>query len=148
MGWIGLSTSRPDAWAVTEQEGWGVRFDGGATFGRWLVRALTHTADPVQAVYALAVLVSVGLVVLAAARRPPLPVLVFLVLGTVLAVGEGGRFYLSPMRFLLPVFPLVVPVAVWMAGRGRAVVGSALGCTAVVSALIGVYYFTLSPGAP
>jgi len=148
LGWIGLSTSRLDAWSVTEREGWGVRFDGGATFGRWLVGALTHTGEPLQSVYAVAVLASVGLVVLAAAGRPPLPVLVYLVLGAVLALGQGGNFYLSPMRFLLPVFPLVVPVAVLLAGRARTAVVAALGGAALASAFVGVYYFTLSSGAP
>lgn len=148
LGWIGWATSRPDAWAVTERQGWGVHFDGGVTFARWLLGALTRTSEPLQSVYAVSVLAAVALVVLAALRRPPLPVLVFLLLGTVLALGEGGRFYLSPMRFLLPVFPLLVPVAVWLARQRPAVSRSALGIAALVSAFVGVYYFTLSPGAP
>ncbi|WP_149202840.1 hypothetical protein [Actinotalea subterranea] len=145
---IGLSAGRLDAWFITQSEGWRVRYDGGATFARWVWTTMTEASNPTKMVFAVAVLAAVALAVLAALRRPPLPVLTFLVLGTLLAIGQGGAFYLSPLRFMLPLFPLLVPVAAWLAGRPRWFIVASLGGAALVSAAIGVYYFTISGGAP
>ncbi len=145
---IGLSAGRLDAWFITQSEGWRVRYDGGATFARWVWQTMTEASNPAKMVFAFAVLAALALAVVAVLQRPPLPVLVFLVLGTLLAIGQGGSFYLSPLRFMLPLFPLLVPVAGWLSHRPRWLVAIALGGAALVSAAVGVYYFTISGGAP
>jgi hypothetical protein len=148
LAFIGLSTDRLDAWSVTESQGWRVRFDGGATFLHWAYTTLSSGHSALKVAFVLAVLAAVVLVVLAVIGRPPLPVLTFLVLGAFLALGQGGEFFTSPLRFLLPIFPLLVPLGSWLSSRPRLVSSTILGVLALVSALVGVYYFTVSTGAP
>lgn len=147
LGGIGLATGRMDAWFVTQREGWGVYFDGGVSFVRWVWDSAVNRESPVRIAFVVAVVGCLALVVLALLRRPPLPVALVLAAGTILAVGQGGEFYLSPLRFLLPFFPLLVPAAEWLSGRKpllRAVVLAGLGVIAVAG---GVYYFAATGGA-
>lgn len=148
LGYIGWSVGRWDAWFITEREGWGVRFDGGISTARWARDAIVGSPEPVRIMFALTVIAMIGLAVVAVVRRPPLPVLAYLVLGTILAVGQGGRFFLSPLRFLLPIFPLLVPAAEWLARRDRRLVAVIMCVLCAVSAGIGVYYFTSQGASP
>ena len=148
LTFIGLSSHRLDAWSVTENQGWRVRFDGGVTFVRWAFSTMTAAHNPLKMAFVVAVLIALVLVVLAVIGRPPLPVLTYLVLGAFLALGQGGEFFTSPLRFLLPIFPLLVPFGGWLSSRPRMMTQVVLVVLAVLSAVIGVYYFTISSGAP
>jgi hydrogenase-4 membrane subunit HyfE len=104
----------------------------------------TQAFAPVQAAFVLAAL---GLVVIAAWQRPPAPVLTYLIAGFVLAVGTSN-VHASIARFLLPIFPILVPIAMLLDRLGRRIAVPVLILTAGVSALIGAWYFTAGSFAP
>lgn len=139
---VSWPSRRADAWFVTQREGWNVHFDGGLSFVRWVVDGL-GAPEARRTAFVILVLVMVVLTVLSLAARPPLAVVVLVVGGVVLALGQGGEFYLSPLRFLLPIFPILVPAALWLSRRSRAVVVLVLLGALTLSAGVGVYYFTL-----
>lgn len=141
---VSWPSRRADAWFVTQREGWGVYFDGGLSLLGWVVDGL-GAPEARRTTFVLLVLTMVVLTVLSLAARPPLAVVVLVIGGVLLALGQGGEFYLSPLRFLLPVFPILVPAALWLARRSRTVVAVVLLGALTLSAAVGLYYFTL-PG--
>ncbi len=148
IGFIGSQTDRWDAYIVSNREGWGVTFDAGLSFWRWAVDSVTAGDEPLRTVFVAGVVGVLILTVIAVRWRPPLPVLAYLVLGMILAVGQGGEMFLSPMRFTLPIFPMLIPVATWLNDRNPRQVQALLAMASLGSAAVGVYYFTAAPGAP
>ncbi|MFD9081926.1 hypothetical protein [Streptomyces erythrochromogenes] len=143
-GWlayvVAVGAARDDvAGYFAVQRQWGSRFDGGrATLSKvWEVLG----GGPVAlatAVSALLLGTAVLLAVLLFADRPPLPLLVYTAVLLVIAVGGAGYFESKP-RFLLPAFPLLLPLAAVMA---RARPRSAVVVTAGLAGLgyaYGVY---------
>ncbi|MFJ3881397.1 glycosyltransferase family 39 protein [Streptomyces sp. NPDC090077] len=116
----------------TVQRQWGSRFDfGGGTLETvWKVLSGGPVTIPVGVT--LAVLAAAGLLaVLAVLDRTPLPLLVYA--GTLLVITFGGAGYFeSKPRFLLPAFPLLLPVAAAMA---RARPRTAIAVTAGLAGL-------------
>ena len=74
--------------------------------------------------------------------------LTYLVLGTVLALGQGGKFHLSGIRFLLPIFPLLVPAGRWLLGRPPVIRILVLGTALALSAALAAYYFVFGTAPP
>ena len=146
--WIGSRAGRLDAWFVTESQGWGVHFDAGWTLFGWCADALRGRHGATGVVYVIVLAGTLAMVVLAACRRPPPPVLTYLVLGALLAIGQGGTFHLSGLRFLLPIFPLLVPVGGWLASTHRWFSAAVLAGAAAFSAGLACYYFTIGTVPP
>jgi hypothetical protein len=94
----------------------------------------------------VAVLVLVGLFGLAVRDRQPLPLLVFAGVLLALALTTSGYFGSKP-RYLLPAFPLLLPVALRLARLRTPVVVGALGALTAGSAVYGVVWL-LGPGPP
>ncbi|MFE0600929.1 mannosyltransferase family protein [Streptomyces sp. NPDC058892] len=141
-GWLGyvvaVGAARDDLTGYfTVQRQWGSRFDGGrATLlkvwevltGGPVALATTVSAFLLGAALLLAVLLLVD-------DRPPLPLLVYTAVLLVIAVGGAGYFESKP-RFLLPAFPLLLPLAAAMA---RARPRSAVVVTAGLAGLSHAY---------
>ncbi|MCP3755332.1 mannosyltransferase family protein [Streptomyces sp. TBY4] len=113
---VGVRRGDPLGGYFAVQSGWGSRFDFGAgalaSARHALGRAHVELATHVTVVLLVAALVLAGL--LAADRRTPLPLLVYT--GVLLLMTYGGAgFFESKPRFLLPAFPLLLPVAALMA---------------------------------
>ncbi|MET9464876.1 hypothetical protein ABZY44_08620 [Streptomyces sp. NPDC006544] len=112
---VGVRRGDPLGGYFAVQSGWGSRFDFGAAALRSARHALT--ADVELATTATVVLLAAALVLaglLAADRTVPLPLLVYT--GVLLAMTYGGAgFFESKPRFLLPAFPLLLPLAAVMA---------------------------------
>ncbi|MGW6688526.1 mannosyltransferase family protein [Streptomyces sp. NPDC054961] len=112
---VGVRRGDPLGGYFAVQSGWGSRFDFGAAALRSARHALTgnvEAATTVTVVLLVAALVLAGL--LAADRTVPLPLLVYT--GVLLAMTYGGAgFFESKPRFLLPAFPLLLPLAAVMA---------------------------------
>lgn len=111
LGWLALHTGRLDAWFVTEREGWGVYTDGGVeTARRFAHYLLSPTERPAATLVSLVLAVSLVALALAVKDGAPLPLLVFAVGTTVLALSTRNAFSSAP-RFLLPAsFVLLVPL--------------------------------------
>lgn len=146
--WIGTAAGRWDAWFATEQGGWGSHFDAGTDTVRTVFHELTGTAHhsfgPEQAVFVLAAL---ALVLVAAWRRPPMPVLAFMVGLFVLVAGTSNTHAALP-RYLLVAFPLLVPIATWLRHRPWPFTVVLLGAAGVMSAGLGAYFAVFSSIAP
>lgn len=136
LGFLWAWTGRPDAWFVTEREGWTARFDGGWDFlqqtWRTLGAVLGGRFPPDHPLPNLLVPVMVGvalaLLVLAVRDRLPTPLLVYAAGLLVLVVTSAGTYSSGP-RFLLPAVPLLVPLARRLAphpGRAAAVATASL----------------------
>ncbi len=145
LGWVAYETRSLDGY-FDVTKGWGNGFDGGLAFGSWV---LGHVVGP-RPLLGLAILTGlsllVGLVVQCARQRPPLPVLIYTVALVALALTTSGYFGSKP-RYLLPAFPLLFPVASWLAGRPRWVIATALATAAFGSAAYAAFWL-LGPGPP
>ncbi|MFG2867870.1 hypothetical protein [Streptomyces sp. NPDC048338] len=126
------------------QSGWTSRFDLGAGSLRF-VRDLLRGPTQFGFVAAL-VLTAAGVLLfalLALVERPPLPVLVYTGVLVLIAVGGSGFFESKP-RFLLPAFPLLLPLAGAMTkARPRAAI-VVIAALAGLSFCYGVYALTIA----
>ena len=145
LGWVAYETGEVGGYFNVTQR-WGNGFDGGRAFGVWIGR---HLVGP-SPLLGLAILVGlaalVGLVVLCARQRLPLPVLVYMVAMVVMALTTSGYFGSNP-RYLLPVFPLLFPVASWLVARPRWVTATGLAVAPVGAAAYAAVWL-LGPGPP
>ena len=139
MAYLAVLTGSPTAWFTTERRGWGVYFDAGldnaTRAAHYLLRPSSRPAATVVG------LLLVGVVVLVvAAWFQPLPRRYWLFAALLVLVAVGSRnTYSSIPRFLLPAFPLLVPVAALLARVPRAVAWTAVVVAAAAMAAAGVY---------
>ncbi|NUS11512.1 MAG: hypothetical protein HOY69_08935, partial [Streptomyces sp.] len=111
--WVGARRGSPFGYLDVQAE-WGNGFDGGAAFGRFLVRLAVHPP------YVGGPLLAAGVAVLlwGYARgfraRYPLPVQVYSGVVIALALCSSGYFGSKP-RLLMPAFTVLLPPAVGLA---------------------------------
>ncbi|MEU9188565.1 hypothetical protein AB0D14_29330 [Streptomyces sp. NPDC048484] len=134
--WVGRRQGDLLGGYLEVQRRWGSRFDFGLGALRF-VRHLLLEGDllifPMSMVLVAAALLLYGLLV---ADRAPLPLLVYAGVLLVVAAGGDGFFECKP-RFLLPAFPLLLPLACALARTARARPWHA---TLVVGALTGLSF--------
>ncbi|MFJ9041029.1 mannosyltransferase family protein [Streptomyces sp. NPDC102406] len=139
--WVGFRKGDPLGGYFTVQRGWGSRFDFGAGSVRAVQRMLLHGDRFVFPVTLVIVAVAVLLYALLLLERPPLPLLVYSGVLLLVALGGSGYFESKP-RFLLPAFPLLLPLACALARTARARPAHALlvvGALAGLSVTYGAY---------
>ncbi|GGW96322.1 hypothetical protein [Streptomyces chryseus] len=143
--WVGVRRGDPLGGYLAVQNGWGSRFDFGAGAPDFVRRLLVRAevlAFPVVMVTVAVALVLFALLLLE--DRPPLPLLVYTAVLLLITVGGSG-FFESKARFLLPAFPLLLPLAHAMA---KARPGTAVVVTAALTGLslgYGAYLVTIAP---
>ncbi|MFI5976370.1 hypothetical protein [Streptomyces sp. NPDC051452] len=134
--WVGRRTGRPLDGYFQVQRRWGSRFDLGRGALDLLHRSLLHGSRFALPMALVIVAVGVLLYALLLVERAPLPLLVYS--GVLLLVVLGGSgFFESKPRFLLPAFPLLLPLARALVRTARARPWHA---TVVVAALAGLGY--------
>ncbi|MFG2754718.1 glycosyltransferase family 39 protein [Streptomyces xanthophaeus] len=112
---VGVPMRDPLGGYFTVQERWGSRFDFGAGGLRTAERVLTGGNVPLATTVTVALLAAAGLLAaLLLLDRTPLPLLVYTGVLLLMAFGGAGYFESKP-RFLLPAFPLLLPLAAAMA---------------------------------
>ncbi|RPE39355.1 Gpi18-like mannosyltransferase [Streptomyces sp. Ag109_O5-1] len=145
VGWVGLRTHNPVGYFHV-QSLWGSRFD----FGRYTAHMFKHlvVGHDTLVVYLTAAIIlgSVLLFVFCVLNRMPLPLLAYCAVLIVIAVG-GTHFFTSKPRFLLPAFPLLIPLARHLARSRLRTIVVLLTALAVVSLFYGTYLLTVSPRA-
>ncbi|MFD3948120.1 hypothetical protein [Streptomyces sp. NPDC058579] len=148
VGWVGLRLGRWDGYFVV-QESWGNAWDGGSVTLRQLRRQLVYTQDPqlFLVVVSVVLIAATALFALCLADRQPLPLLVFAAVLMLVVLGSGG-VYFPRARFLLPGFPLLLPLALAVARARRHVAALVLGGAALSSAWLGAYTLLVWRGAP
>ncbi|MEV7560282.1 glycosyltransferase family 39 protein [Streptomyces sp. NPDC089795] len=129
---VGVRVGDPLGGYFAVQRGWGSRFDFGVGALRSAERVLTGGHVPLATTVTVVLLAAAGLLaVLLVLDRIPLPLFVYTAILLVIGFGGAGFFESKP-RFLLPAFPLLLPMAAVMA---RARPRTAVMVTAVVAGL-------------
>lgn len=129
---VGVRMDDPFGGYFAVQRRWGSRFDFGAGALRSAERVLTGGHVPLATTVTVILLAVAGLLaVLLVLDRTPLPLLTYTAILLVITFGGAGYFESKP-RFLLPAFPLLLPLAAVMA---RARPRTAVVVTAVVAGL-------------
>ncbi|MFG2875209.1 hypothetical protein ACGFYU_09395 [Streptomyces sp. NPDC048337] len=121
VGWaayvlaVGIHVRDPLGGYFAVQRNWGSRFDFGGGALRSAERVLTGGHVPLATTVTVALLAAAGLLaLLLLLDRTPLPLLAYTAILLVITFGGAGFFESKP-RFLLPAFPLLLPVAAVMA---------------------------------
>ena len=145
LGWVGWQRhSVIGYFDVTN--GWGNHFDGGVAFARWIGDHLAGTS-PITGILLIAAVVAVAIAVALCIRQgQPAPLLIFVVVIVALAVITSGYFGSRP-RYLLPSFPLLFPLAQWLAARRSVVITATLTAAAAGAGVCAVALF-LGNGPP
>ena len=138
VGWVGVQTGRPLGYfEVTDR--WGNGFDGGVAFGQWILGYLTSPSWPTGVLLCASVVAVLLLVAWGVRARLPLPLLVFMGVSVVLAFTTAGYFGSKP-RYLLPVFPLLIPLTAALARVRLRRTASALVAMTVASSAYGAFW--------
>jgi hypothetical protein len=143
LAWVAHALGRVDGWSYMQRSGWHLSFDdGSATLHTFVNRVLLEPTWLELYEVSAILIASILLVVLLAYLRPPWPLLAYAAGLLALTIGGAG-YYHSKSRFLLPAFPLLLPIAVAL-GRARVRVAAVvLPSLALASAWYGGYLLLL-----
>ncbi|MFE9394419.1 hypothetical protein [Streptomyces flavidovirens] len=148
IAWVGVRLGRWDGYLAV-QKLWLNEWDGGADTLREMRQLLLYQSKPhlFLVVVTLVLFLAVALFLLCAAERLPLPLLVFTGVLLLVVLGSGG-VYFPRARFLVPGFPLLLPVALAVARARRLTGALVVGGTALSSMWFGAYMQLIWPGPP
>ncbi|MFF2521860.1 hypothetical protein [Streptomyces liangshanensis] len=148
VAWVGWRVGRWDGYFAVQRL-WRNQWDGGADTVRELRHLLAYQTRPqlFLVVVSGVLLASAALYVVCAADRQPWVLLVFTGVLLVVVLGSGG-VYFPRARFLLPGFPLLLPVAVAVARTRRPVAWVVVSSAVVASAWFGAYTLLVWRGPP
>ncbi|MDI3385549.1 hypothetical protein QIS99_04865 [Streptomyces sp. B-S-A8] len=148
VGWVGLRLGRWDGYFAV-QELWHNHVDGGAYTLRRLDDHFIDDSTPelFLILVSLVLVASAMLFVRCVLDRQPLVLLVFTGLLLAIVLGSGG-VYFSRARFLLPGFPLLLPLAVLLARASLRHAVVWVGGVVLVAAYCGGYMVLVWPSAP
>lgn len=124
--WVGQRVGQLDGWFVVQGEIWGSRWDWGASVvglgAKLFTQEVRYAGDAVFVITVTFVLLILAVVLLgeAFARKLWWPLLVYAVVLLALTIGSAGFINAKP-RFLVPIFPLLVPLAMTLAAASRRV---------------------------
>ncbi|MFG2352173.1 hypothetical protein [Streptomyces sp. NPDC048521] len=144
--WVGTRTGDLLGGYLTVQSAWDSRFDFGAGSLRFLRALLLHGGGFVYPAALVIIAACVLLFALLCLDRAPLALVVYTGVLIVLVVGGSGSFSSKP-RFLLPAFPLLIPMARALARTWRLRPAKAVlvhGALTVVSLLFGAYVLAVA----
>ncbi|MEU8587062.1 mannosyltransferase family protein [Streptomyces sp. NPDC048664] len=117
--WVGHRRGDPLGGYFTVQRLWGSRFDFGRGSLHFAQHMARHETRVVSVMALLVVAAGAVLFALLLADRAPLPLVVYSGLLLLVALGGSGFFESKP-RFLLPAYPLLIPVARALVRTARA----------------------------
>jgi hypothetical protein len=148
VGWVGRQVGRWDGYFAVQRL-WRNDWDGGAHTIRVLRQLLAYQAEPqlFLVVVSLVLIASAVLYLLCLADRQPPVLLAFTGVLLLIVLGSGG-VYFPRARFLLPGFPLLLPLALAVARARRPVAALVLGSATLTSAWCGAYMLLVWRGAP
>ncbi|WP_317453749.1 glycosyltransferase family 39 protein [Streptomyces sp. CBMA152] len=148
VAWVGARLGRWDGYFAV-QKLWGNQWDGGADTLRELRTLLVYDRSPALflVVVSLVLIMSGALFLLCLADRQPLVLLIFTGMLLVVVLGSGG-VYFPRARFLIPGFPLLLPLALSLSRARRHVAALLTVAAALSSAWLGAYMLLVWPGPP
>ncbi|MEU1916001.1 mannosyltransferase family protein [Streptomyces massasporeus] len=138
--WVGHHTGKGLLGYLDVQAGWRNGFDGGWAFARFVADKFTSFPAALAGVGLIIGVASVvWLYVTGVRQRQPLPLLVYTGVVTALALCASSYFGSKP-RLLLPAFPLLLPLALALAGARIRRSAAVLEVVAVASAVYGAFW--------
>jgi hypothetical protein len=139
--WVGLHLGRWDGYFFMQKQGWNVSFDGGPYTAQLVYDILTKTGQQLQ-FYMIAfwMLAAAALIALLLFQRPPLPIIVYTLVMYVFVIGAAGG-PAGKARYLIPVFPLLLPIA---AGLSKALLSTRVIVLVTLTGFAAWYGFYLS----
>ncbi len=147
LAWVAHALGRVDGWFYMQDKGWHLSFDGGRATWHTFVHGVLLKPVQLELYEVTAVLIaSIVLLVLLAYLRPPWPLLAYAAGLVVLTLGGEG-YYHSKSRFLLPAFPLLLPVAVALGKTKWRTSGLVLSVFALACAWYGGYLLLQWPAS-
>lgn len=148
VGWVGLRLGRWDGYFAVQRL-WHNQLDGGAQTLRRMRELLAYDSTPelFLVVVTLTLLAGAALFALSVWDRQPLPLLVFTGVLLAIVLGSAG-VYFPRARFLLPAFPLLLPLALHLSRASRRYRALALTAAVLGSAYFGAYMALVWPSAP
>ncbi|MGW8331386.1 hypothetical protein ACWGLE_26245, partial [Streptomyces sp. NPDC055897] len=148
VAWVGVRIGRWDGYFAV-QKVWDNQWDGGVGTLREMRDLLVYANRPplFLVLVTLVLIVAGALYVLSLADRQPLVLLVFTGVLLLVVLGSGG-VYFPRARFLIPGFPLLLPVALALTRARRTVTALVLGAAALSSAWLGAYMLLVWNGPP
>lgn len=147
VGWVGFRLGRWDGYFAV-QKLWRNEWDGGVATLRTMYDLLAVQRPQLFLMMVTATLLaSVALFVLSVGDRQPLPLLVFTGLLLLIVLGSKG-VYFPRARFLLPGFPLLLPLAAALARARTHVAVTVTVAAAVTSAAFGGHMLLAWMGPP
>ncbi|MEV7792570.1 glycosyltransferase family 39 protein [Streptomyces sp. NPDC087512] len=148
VGWVGLRLGRWDGYFAVQRL-WHNELDGGLRTLHQLCWLLWSEPTPplFLVMVTLTLIASVMLFGLSVSDRQPLPLLVFTGVLLVIVLGSGG-VYFPRARFLLPAFPLLLPLALHLSRASARHRALALAAAVLTSSYCGAYMLLVWPAAP
>jgi hypothetical protein len=138
--WVGHHTGKGPLGYLEVQAGWRNGFDGGWAFARFVADKFTSFPAALAGVGLIIGVASVvWLYATGVRQRQPLPLLVYTGVVTALALCASSYFGSKP-RLLLPAFPLLLPLALSLAGARMRRSAAVLGGVAVACAAYGAFW--------
>jgi hypothetical protein len=155
LGWLGYvawTAQTLHSWSAyfQIQAQWHSHFDFGAStlHDFWLVFTSSSSLNTYYPIVACVLVAAVALAVCLVIRRDPPALVIYCLVALAITLGDSAYLSSRP-RFLLPAFPLLLPLAAQLNRLGnRVIANTALVSALVGSACFGAYVFFLSPGAP
>jgi hypothetical protein len=148
VGWVGLRLGRWDGYFAV-QKLWLNQVDGGAETLRQVRDVLTVQTRPqlYLVVVTLVLLAGVVLYALSVSDRQPLVLLAFTGAMLAIVLGSGGVYH-PRMRFLLPAFPLLLPLALGLTRVSRRTLVLTVTGAVAFAAYCGGYLALVWTGSP
>ena len=115
--WVGQQVGEWNGY-FSVADGWGNSFDGGRSFLAWIADFFRSGDYLIGIALAMATLALAILLWKLHRIKIPLPVMVYTISLIFFAFVTSGYFGSKP-RYLLPAFPLLIPVALWISHQGR-----------------------------
>nr|WP_228473206.1 hypothetical protein [Streptomyces cyaneochromogenes] len=148
VGWVGLRVGRWDGYFAVQRL-WHNELDGGRETLRRMRQLLAYdpTPDLFLVLVTFTLVASVVLFGLSVGDRQPVALLVFTAVLLAIVLGSGG-VYFPRARFLLPAFPLLLPLALHLSRASPRYRALVLAAAVAGSAYCGAYMTLVWPAAP
>jgi hypothetical protein len=140
-------TGRLDGYFHIQSAGWEMSWDGGRS--TFQVAFDNLRVSTVLDIYFVALVLVAAIVLLVLARLDRLPWQLLLYSGLLLMVAVGGAGYFhARARFLIPAFPLLLPIATALARTRTSTAVVVLGWLTLMSAHFGGYHLLVWKYSP
>jgi hypothetical protein len=137
--WVGLRVHQARGWFTAQREGWKVYTDGGAYLARKIQQYALHPGGRPSGVAVIAVVFVAFLLLVALLRaRPPAVLAIYAFALAAVTFTTHGAFGSVP-RFLLPAFPMLLPLGARLGRLRTLTLAVAFALAAIATGLAGAW---------